>query len=85
MTPVATPFFHLLVRSFDEPEIVNPAKVESDAIRRYSVLPAFRWDKDGRNGMMHIANFETGALPRETAGPSADTRRLCVSSESGLV
>jgi len=34
----------------------------------------------GRMRRMHVADFEAGAFAVQTAGPSADKRRWCVSS-----
>jgi len=36
-------------------------------------------------GRVHVAHLEAGALARQAARPSAETRRLCVISDSGLV
>ncbi len=78
---------HLAIRRFDEAVFVH-ARVGRERVDQTDIRTFRRLDRADTAvmGRMHVAHFEAGALRgSDRLGPSAERRRLCVISDSGLV
>ena len=81
------PLLDLAVRRLDEAELVDP-RVGRERRDQADVRAFRRLDRADPAVVrrVHVAHLESGALPRsDRAGPRAESRRLWVSSASGLV
>ena len=76
----------LPIRSLDETEFVHPANVLSEADQA-DVRAFRRFDRADASVVrrMNVSNLEARAITTQTTRPSAERRRLWVSSASGFV
>src|SRR5436190_1279867 len=77
---------HLAVRRLEEAVLVG-ARVERERIDQPDVRAFRRLDRAYPPVVrrVHVAHFKSSSFSGEAPGPSAETRRLCVISDKGLV